>query len=152
MDCCNDESRSGASRCGACSVWSHRESFLAIPYPLDVHQGEKLCLRGHRVAHLAKECPAATPLPFLTLTSLCGGSMYVPQCLSEMMETQGTACHACHRGWCGQRSRAQAGARRGGHAAAIDTRCALPTPTPDLLWLVDRRHWVPPGRREGGHV
>src|SRR5262249_23115138 len=38
------------------------------------------------------------------------------------------------------------------YAGAIDTRCALPTATPDLLWLVDRRHRVPPGCRQGGHV
>src|SRR6266581_2210917 len=98
MDCCNDESRSGAPRCGACSVWSHRENFLAIPYPLDVHQSEKLCLRVDEGSTSGQRMPCFHAPPFLTLTSLCGGSMYVPQCLSEMVETQGTACHACNRG------------------------------------------------------
>src|SRR5262245_26255349 len=60
MDCCKDESRTGASRCGVRSVWSHCENFLGMPYPLDVYRVRGCaCMCVHKVAHLAKECPAS---------------------------------------------------------------------------------------------
>jgi hypothetical protein len=39
--------------------------------------------------------------------------------------------------------------KRGMHAAAIDIGSALPAPTPDVLWLVDRHDRVYSGCGEG---
>src|SRR5712691_2571777 len=98
---------------------------------------------GDRARHQAQYRAPATVLELLSGAASAITPMYSRRCL-RVVVTSEDGCMSKEP----QISRG----KRGIHAAAIDTWCALPTSTPDVLWLVDRHYRVSSGCGEGGPV
>src|SRR5262245_19036518 len=99
--------------------------------------------RGDRARHQVQSREPDTVLELLSAAASAITSLYSRRCLCVVVTSEDG---------CMSKEPQISRGKRGRHAAAIDTRCAFPAATPDVLWLVDRHYRVSSGCGEGGAV